>query len=87
VRLDLFLKASRLSKRRSLAKALCDKGLVRVNAQTAKASKEVKAGDTIQIESWNRRLIVKVLQVPEGALKKEEADGLYEVLEDVRKGS
>lgn len=76
---------SRLSKRRSLAKELCEKELVRVNGQIAKASKEIKPGDIIHVESWNRRLVVKVLQVPEGPLKKKEADRLYEVLEDIRK--
>lgn len=84
MRLDLFLKVSRLSKRRSLGKALCDRGLVQVNGQIAKASKEIRAGDTIQIQSRNRRLLVKILQVPEGALKKNEAATLYEVLEDAK---
>lgn len=79
------MKTSRLSKRRSLAKELCDKELVRVNGQVAKASKEIKQGDIIQVESWNRRLVVKVLRVPEGPLKKKEAHSLYEVLEDIRK--
>ena len=65
MRLDKFLQVSRLVKRRALANELCDRGRVRVNGQRAKATAHVKAGDVIAIAQGDRRLIAKVLDVPE----------------------
>lgn len=65
MRLDKFLQVSRLVKRRALANELCDRGRVRVNGQRAKATAGVKAGDLITIAQGDRRLIAKVLDVPE----------------------
>ncbi len=65
MRLDKFLQVSRLVKRRTLANELCDRGRVRVNGQRAKATASVKAGDVITIAQGDRRLIAKVLDVPE----------------------
>lgn len=65
MRLDKFLQVSRLVKRRALANELCDRGRVRVNGQRAKATASVKAGDVITIAQGDRRLIAKVLDVPE----------------------
>lgn len=83
MRLDAFLKVSRIIKRRPLAKEVCDKKLVHVNDQVAKAGKEINVGDTIFVKLRNRRLKVRVEQVPERAVSKKEASTLYIVLEDM----
>ncbi len=85
MRLDRFLKVSRLIKRRSLAKEACDYGVVRVNGAPAKASKEVKPGDILELDlaSWYKK--VEVLKVPERAVGKGAASELYRVLEERRK--
>ena len=83
MRLDTFLKVSRIIKRRPLAKEVCDKKLVHVNDQVAKAGKEINVGDTIFVKLRNRRLKVRVDQVPERAVSKKEASNLYTVLEDM----
>ena len=65
MRLDLFLKASRLVLRRTLAQQFCDANKVKVNDLKAKSSREIKAGDEIEIKKGNRSTRVKVLQVPD----------------------
>ena len=65
MRLDKFLQLSRLVKRRAIANELCDKGRVRVNGHPAKAASDVKEGDLITIAQGDRRLVAKVLGVPE----------------------
>lgn len=82
MRLDKFLKVSRLVKRRTVAAELCQGGHVKVNDKTAKPSVELKAGDTLQIRFGNRLLSVRVLSVPEKAVSVQLADSLYEVLEE-----
>jgi ribosomal 50S subunit-recycling heat shock protein len=83
MRLDLFLKASRLIPRRSLAQEFCDKGLIAVNGTKAKSSKEVKAGDTIEIKRRNRKTFVRILVVPQSKqVSKGQAENLYEILAD-----
>ena len=84
LRLDYFLKVSRIVKRRPLAKEMCDKKLVQVNDQIAKAGKEVKAGDIITVKSSNRVLKVRVEQVPQRAISKKDASELFTILEDRR---
>ena len=82
MRLDLFLKVSRLIQRRSLAQDFCDAGRVRVNGLSAKSSKEVKAGDEIEIKRGERRTRLKILEVPvRKQVAKTEAAGLYEIIE------
>lgn len=83
MRLDLFLKASRLIVRRTLAQEFCDAGKVKINDVKAKSSREVKTGDEIEIKRHNRRLKVRVLQVPDKKqVAKQEAANLYEILSD-----
>jgi len=65
MRLDKFLKVSRLVKRRTLAKEICDGGRVEVNRRPAKASSEVKPGDVLTLKLGNRWQTVEVLAVPE----------------------
>ncbi len=84
MRLDYFLKVSRLVKRRTLAKEMCVKKLIQVNDHVAKAGKMVEVGDTILLNSRSRKLKVLVEQVPERAVSKKDASTLYTVLEDTR---
>jgi len=83
LRLDKFLKVSRVIKRRTLAKEVCDRGQVAVNGRTAKAGAEVKPGDMIMIGFGNRNLKLKILSIRENVPAKMAAE-LYEILEDSR---
>ena len=76
MRLDKFLKVSRLIKRRTVANEACDSGRVLVNDKPAKASLNVKAGDTIEIQFGTNSVKVEVLDVQE-TVKKDEAKELY----------
>lgn len=79
MRLDKFLKVSRLIKRRTVANEACDAGRVMVNGKTARASLSVKEGDTIEISFGNKITKVMVLDVQETS-RKEEAKELYKYL-------
>lgn len=79
MRLDKFLKVSRLIKRRTVANEACDAGRVLVNDKPAKASAQVKTGDTIEIQFGSRNVKVEVLDVKE-TVKKEEVENLYRYL-------
>ena len=79
MRLDKFLKVSRLIKRRTVANEACDAGRVLVNDKTAKASLNVKGGDVIEIQFGTRAVKVEVLDVQE-TVKKDEAKELYRYL-------
>lgn len=85
MRLDLFLTKSRLIKRRSLAKAACEKGIVWMDGRRAKAGKEVSPGQRITIDFTSRLLEVLILQLPRGNISKKKAGELYEVLKEIRK--
>lgn len=76
MRLDKFLKVSRLIKRRTVANEACDAGRVTVNGQVAKASVKVKPGDIIEIQFGTRNVKVEVLDIQE-TTKKEEAKDLF----------
>lgn len=76
MRLDKFLKVSRLIKRRTVANEACDAGRVLVNGKTAKASVKVKPGDVIEIQFGTRTMKVEVLDLQE-TTKKEEAKELF----------
>lgn len=84
MRLDHFLKVSRIVKRRPLAKEMCDKKLIQVNERVAKAGKEIEKGETITVKFRNRVLKVRVEEVPQRAVSKKEASSLYTILEDIR---
>lgn len=79
MRLDKFLKVSRLIKRRTVANEACDAGRVLVNDKVAKASVNVKEGDIIEIAFGTKAVKVEVLNVQE-TVKKEEAKELYRYL-------
>lgn len=83
MRLDVFLKLSRLIGRRSLAQEFCDAGLVSVNSVTAKSSKEIKPGDKIEIRRRNRRTIVEVETTTERKqVAKTDSGSLYKTISD-----
>ena len=79
MRLDKFLKVSRLIKRRTVANEACDAGRVLVNDKAAKASYDVKNGDVIEIQFGTKSVKVEVLDVQE-TVKKDEAKDLYRYL-------
>lgn len=79
MRLDKYLKVSRLIKRRTVANDACDAGRILLNDKVAKASSHVKPGDVIEIQFGNRSTKVEVLSVEE-TYKKEEARELYKEL-------
>ncbi len=79
MRLDKFLKVSRLIKRRTVANEACDAGRVSVNGKVAKASLDVKPGDIIEISFGNNPLKAEVLDVKE-TVRKDEAGDMYKVL-------
>ena len=79
MRLDKYLKVSRLIKRRTVANEACDAGRVMINGKTARASANVKAGDIIEIQFGTRAVKVEVLQVQE-TIKKEEAKEMFRYL-------
>ena len=80
MRLDKFLKVSRLIKRRTVANEVSDMGRVFVNNYPAKPSKQLKIGDTIRIEYSNRDILVKVIKIPQNNVSVQEAATLYEQL-------
>ena len=83
MRLDLFLKASRLCPRRTVAQTLCDAGLVFVNDKPAKSSHAVKPGDEVTLRRRDHVTKVRVLSIPTTRqTSRKEAGSLYELLRD-----
>ena len=80
MRLDKYLKVSRLIKRRTIANAACDAGKILVNERAARASYEVKIGDKIEINLGVKRLKIEVLSINE-YIKKENANDMYKLIE------
>lgn len=81
VRLDKFLQASRLIKRRTLANRLCDAGKITLNGLRAKPAANTKIGDLIGVSLGTRRLVVRVRSLPEG---RQSPEPPFEVIEDRR---
>ncbi len=79
MRLDKYLKVSRIIKRRTVANEACDAGRVEVNGKTAKAGLEIKEGDIIEIKFGNNTTRVQVLSVKE-SIRKEDANSMYKSL-------
>jgi len=83
VRLDLFLKTTRLVKRRTVAQEMCDAGRVLVNGSPAKPAKEVKAGDILRLSYASRTIDIEVLGVPASSKNsKTPLEELYRVTRD-----
>ena len=79
MRLDKFLKVSRLIKRRTVANEACDNGRISVNGRVVKASYEVKVGDKIEISMGTRTVAVEVLEVADNVCKDDAASMYKEV--------
>ena len=79
MRLDKYLKVSRLIRRRTIAKEICDGGKVTINNRPAKASSEVKVGDRLEIGFGQRQLLAEVLEVKE-TVRAEDAKNMYRLL-------
>lgn len=80
MRIDKFLKLSRVIKRRSVAKEACDSGRVKINDKIAKAKDEIQVADIIEITFGNRIEKIKVLEVKE-IVGKDDATSLYEIVQ------
>ena len=80
MRIDKYLKVSRIIKRRTVANEACDAGRVIVNGKPARASYDIKVNDVIEIAFGARNFKAQVLSVAE-TVKKEDADGLYKIIE------
>ena len=79
MRLDKYLKVSRIIKRRTVANEACDAGRVLVNGKVAKASLDIKVGDVIEVGFGNKQIKAEVLSVQE-TVKKEEAKEMFRYL-------
>lgn len=79
MRLDKYLKVSRIIKRRTVANEACDAGRVTINGRPAKASADVKVGDILEIQFGNKPVKVEVTDVKE-TVKKDEAKEMYKTL-------
>lgn len=84
MRLDKFLKISRIIKRRSVAKEVADKGRIQINGKLAKSSSDVKVGDQLKIQFGNKTMEVKVNELHEST-KKKDAQKMYEIISEIRK--
>lgn len=79
MRLDKYLKVSRIIKRRTIANEACDAGRVFVNGKAARASYDIKVGDIIEISFGSRNFKAEVLTVAE-TVKKDEASAMYKMV-------
>jgi ribosomal 50S subunit-recycling heat shock protein len=85
MRLDKFLKVSRIIKRRTLAKEVSDQGRIQINGKEAKASSTVKVGDVLSIRLGQRLVTAKVERIQE-TTRKEEANEMYTIVSEERIG-
>ena len=81
MRLDKFLKVSRIVKRRTVANEMASAGRIEVNGKRAKPGTEVKVGDLLEIGYGQRQIRVKILEI-KAHVRKEEAESLYQILTD-----
>ncbi|EMB79398.1 hypothetical protein SMU50_02677 [Streptococcus mutans 5SM3] len=83
MRLDKYLKVSRIIKRRSVAKEVADRGRIKVNGILAKSSTDLKINDIIEMRFGNKLLTVRVLEMKDST-KKEDAVKMYEIISETR---
>lgn len=83
MRLDKYLKVSRIIKRRPVAKEVADKGRVKVNGVLAKSSTDLKINDEVEVRFGNKLLTVRVLEMKDST-KKEDASKMYDVINETR---
>ena len=79
MRLDKYLKVSRIIKRRTVAKEACESGRVSINGKVAKPGTDLKEGDIIEIRFASKKLAAKILNISEH-VRKENAQAMYEIL-------
>lgn len=82
MRLDKFLKVSRLIKRRTIAKEIASDGVIEINGRIAKPSSEIKVGDILTLKLGTHKLTIKILSIKEVSRKNDFQD-MYEVINDV----
>ncbi|AGU71916.1 RNA-binding S4 domain-containing protein [Streptococcus constellatus] len=83
MRLDKYLKVSRIIKRRPVAKEVADKGRIKVNGILAKSSADLKINDEIEIRFGNKILLVRVLEMKDST-KKEDAAKMYDIIKETK---
>jgi len=83
MRLDKYLKVSRIIKRRTLAKEVADNGRILVNSRVAKSSTKLSEGDIIEIQFGNKIVLIKVLELKDST-KKEDYQNMFEIIEEKR---
>ena len=81
MRLDKYLKVSRVIKRRSVANEACDTGHVSINGKVAKPSAEVKVGDVVTIRFGEKQTVFRILSVAE-VVRKDDAASMYEIISE-----
>lgn len=81
MRLDKYLKVSRIFKRRTIAKEVSKNGRVMINDRVAKPGTELKAGDILDISYGQKKIKIKVLEL-KSHIKKEDADSMYQIIEE-----
>ncbi|SIN93752.1 Ribosomal 50S subunit-recycling heat shock protein, contains S4 domain [Carnobacterium alterfunditum] len=84
MRLDKFLKVSRIIKRRTIAKEVADKGRIQINGLAAKSSSDVKVGDELTISFGNKTLVVRIDKIVE-TTKKEESKEMFSIISETHK--
>ena len=84
MRLDKFLKVSRLIKRRTVAKEVSEQARIFVNDRSAKPSKELKEGDKLAIEYYNKTVVVEVVKIPQENVSIQESKDLYKLVEEIK---
>ena len=80
MRLDKYLKVSRIIKRRTVAKEACDKGIVKINGKPAKSSSEVNVGDILEVQFGEKIMKFKITEIKEHVLKND-AKEMYDIVE------
>ena len=83
MRLDKYLKVSRIIKRRPIAKEVADKGRIKVNGILAKSSTDLKINDEIEMRFGNKILLVRVLEMKDST-KKEDATKMYKIIKETK---
>ena len=84
MRVDNFLRQSRLVKRRTIAKELCEEGAVTMNGRPVRAGKEIAPGDRLALRLWNRRVEIEIERLPEKGMSAVEARTLYRIVAEER---
>ncbi len=87
MRLDKYLKVSRLIKRRTVANEVTSQGRIFINDKVAKPSSTVKEGDKLRLEYYNKTVIALITKVPTGNVSVQEAKDLYEIIRETAKNN